>query len=71
MDRDDLVRVLGEVDRKLSASCDIIIVGGAAMILHFGARRATRDVDSCAATFPSYARPLRLWRSETICRMIG
>ncbi|PKO22262.1 MAG: hypothetical protein CVU38_10320 [Chloroflexi bacterium HGW-Chloroflexi-1] len=45
MDRDDLARVLGEVDRRLSASCDIAIVGGAAMILHFGARRATRDVD--------------------------
>jgi hypothetical protein len=45
MDKDELARVLGEVDRRLPSTCDIIIVGGAAMILHFGARRATRDVD--------------------------
>lgn len=45
MDRSELARALEEVDHRLSSSCDIIIVGGAAMILHFGARRATRDVD--------------------------
>ncbi len=43
MDRDNLAAALKEVDRLLSASCDIIIIGGAAMILHFGAQRATRD----------------------------
>jgi len=26
--------------------CHLVIVGGAAMILHFGAQRATRDVDA-------------------------
>jgi len=45
MDKDELARVLGEVDRRLSSPCDIVIIGGAAMILHFGARRATRDID--------------------------
>ncbi len=39
MDRDNLAAALKEVDRLLSASCDIIIIGGAAMILHFGALR--------------------------------
>jgi hypothetical protein len=45
MDRNDLAQALAEVDRQLPSSCDIIIIGGAAMILHFGAHRATRDVD--------------------------
>lgn len=45
MDKQELIEVLRDLDRQLSSSCDVILVGGAAMILHFGANRVTRDVD--------------------------
>jgi hypothetical protein len=45
MDRAELVQALHELDVSLAVPCDIIVIGGAAMILHFGARRATRDID--------------------------
>lgn len=45
MDKNELIGLLQELDEHLSSSCDLILVGGAAMILHFGASRATRDVD--------------------------
>lgn len=45
MDRRELIEVLRKLDERLSLSVDIILVGGAAMILYFGASRATRDID--------------------------
>jgi len=45
MDRHELMEVLRKLDERLSSSFDIILIGGAAMILHFGASRATRDID--------------------------
>ena len=49
MKKSELVTVLQELDARLFSVCDVAIVGGAAMILHFGASRATRDVDILAA----------------------
>lgn len=46
MDKQELIKVLQDLDGHLSSSCDVVLVGGAAMILHFGASRATRDVDA-------------------------
>ena len=45
MNRQELENTLRDLDRRLSAPCDVIVVGGAAMILWFGANRATRDID--------------------------
>lgn len=45
MDRQELVDVLRKLDERLMSSFDVVLLGGAAMILHFGARRATRDID--------------------------
>lgn len=45
MDKPELVEVLRTLDEQLSSSFDVVLIGGAAMILHFGASRATRDVD--------------------------
>ena len=45
MDKRELVKVLQTLDERLASSFDIILIGGAAMILHFEASRATRDVD--------------------------
>jgi hypothetical protein len=45
MDKDELTKIIQSLDADISTSCEIILVGGAAMILHFGAMRATRDVD--------------------------
>jgi len=46
MDRDDLIELLRQVDASLESPIEIVVVGGAAMILHFGAERATRDIDA-------------------------
>jgi len=45
MDRHELTTALQALDAELTSLCDIVLVGGAAMILHFGAGRATRDID--------------------------
>ena len=46
MDKQELIALLSELDSRLSSPCDVVLVGGAAMILHFGASRATRDIDA-------------------------
>ena len=45
MNKNELIEALQELDVQLSSNCDLILIGGAAMILHFGASRATHDVD--------------------------
>ena len=46
MDREELLKALQALDQELDGTYDVVIVGGAAMILHFGSDRATRDVDA-------------------------
>ena len=46
MDKRELAETLQALDQRLTSPCDLLLVGGAAMILHFGAGRATRDVDA-------------------------
>ena len=46
MDRQALLQMMQELDRELTTPCDLVLVGGAAMILHFGAHRATHDIDA-------------------------
>jgi hypothetical protein len=46
MDKDELVEALRDLDSHLASPCDVVVVGGAAMILQFGAVRATRDIDA-------------------------
>ncbi|MCF8244084.1 MAG: hypothetical protein K9J37_02815 [Saprospiraceae bacterium] len=45
MDKSTLIHALQELDKEVSKPCNIVMVGGAAMIVHFGAFRATMDVD--------------------------
>jgi hypothetical protein len=45
MDKHELAEILQQLDKRLSSPFDLVVVGGAAMILHFGASRATRDID--------------------------
>lgn len=45
MDEHTLLQALQALDARLTAMYDVVIVGGAAMILYFGARRVTRDID--------------------------
>ncbi|MFQ5615355.1 MAG: DUF6036 family nucleotidyltransferase [Anaerolineales bacterium] len=45
MKQSELLTLLKEVNQHLNTPCDVILIGGAAMILHYGAIRATRDVD--------------------------
>jgi predicted nucleotidyltransferase len=46
MDKETLIRLLQALDERLSRPSQVVIIGGAAMILHFGASRATQDVDA-------------------------
>lgn len=46
MDKQELIQTLQALDRQLHSPIEIVLVGGAAMILYYGARRATRDVDA-------------------------
>lgn len=48
MDKQELTDLLQAVDRRLASTCEVVLVGGAAMILHFGAGRTTLDVDVLA-----------------------
>lgn len=45
MEQSEIRRLLQAVDKGLSERIDVLIVGGAAMLLHFGANRSTRDID--------------------------
>ena len=45
MDKSELLELFTELDRELETAVDIILIGGAAMILHYGALRTTRDID--------------------------
>jgi predicted nucleotidyltransferase len=46
MEKQDLIQLLDALDKQLSKPLDLVIIGGAAMILHYQAQRATRDVDA-------------------------
>lgn len=46
MDKSTLKKALQALDKQVVNHYRIIIVGGAAMIMHFGASRATRDIDA-------------------------
>lgn len=46
MDKSLLISALKELDKQVTFHFKIVIVGGAAMIIHFGATRVTRDVDA-------------------------
>jgi len=45
MDKNELIKIISELDDSLTSSFDMVLIGGAAMILYFGAKRTTRDVD--------------------------
>jgi predicted nucleotidyltransferase len=46
VDKSELTEVLAKLDKELSRPCELVVIGGAAMILHYGSQRATRDVDA-------------------------
>ena len=46
MNQKELFAMLHALDARLTSGCDVVLVGGAAMILHFGAQRATHDIDA-------------------------
>jgi hypothetical protein len=45
MDRQELIEMLQALDQQIDSPLDLVLVGGAAMILYYGASRATRDID--------------------------
>jgi hypothetical protein len=61
--REELLAFLQEIDELLAEPVAIEIIGGAAALLAYGARRPTKDIDSGqprsgrSCTFRSTARP--------------
>lgn len=63
LSRDDIQRALqafAEELKLMSTRCELVLVGGAAMVLLYGARKATKDVD---ALIMSDAEPAAIRRA--------
>ena len=58
-DRDQILRFLFEVDERLTKTAVLEIIGGAAALLAYGARQATKDIDSFAPIDERVARAAR------------
>jgi len=46
MTKNELIFALKELDRYVENSIEIVIIGGAAMVLYYGSTRATSDIDT-------------------------
>jgi len=57
--RDQILQFLSEVDELLNVPAVLEIIGGAAALLAYGARRATKDIDSFAAIDDKILRAAR------------
>jgi hypothetical protein len=63
--RDQLERFLTALDANLATPCEIIVIGGTAAALHYGARRPTTDIDTWNVVSDDLARAIRLATQET------
>src|SRR4051812_49029398 len=61
----ELVRFLKAVDSRLTAPTRLLVIGGAAAALHYGATRGTSDIDTFASIPDEILEPARLAREET------
>jgi hypothetical protein len=61
----ELERFLRAVDAALDGPVDVILIGGAAAALHYGATRPTRDIDTWNAIHDVLSRAARRARSST------
>jgi hypothetical protein len=62
---EELSRFLKAVDRHLENRERVVIIGGAAAALHYGARRATIDIDVATTVSPSLRSAVQRARKET------
>ena len=53
--RFEIERFLRAVDKALTRPADLIVIGGTAATLHYGAGRATRDIDTLSAVSSALA----------------
>ena len=44
--RDKIIEVLKEVDRLIDFECDLVLIGGTAMIVGHGSNRGTKDTET-------------------------
>jgi len=61
----ELERFLQAVDAALEGPVDVILIGGAAAALHYGATRPTRDIDTWNAIHVELSRAAGSARSST------
>lgn len=54
--RDQILRFLAEVDERLDGPVALEVIGGAAALLAYGARRPTKDIDSFVPIDPKILR---------------
>jgi hypothetical protein len=62
---EELSRFLKAVDRHLERPERVVIIGGAAAALHYGARRATIDIDLATTVSPELRSAVLRARKET------
>ena len=61
----DLERFLHAVDEALDGPVEVILIGGAAAALHYGATRPTRDIDTWTSIHDELSRAVSTARSST------
>lgn len=62
---EELARFLRAVDRHLEQPERVVIIGGAAAALHYGARRATIDIDVATPVSPALRSAIQRARNDT------
>jgi hypothetical protein len=61
----DLGRFLQAVDAALEEPARLLVIGGAAAALHYGAKRHTADIDTLQPISPSLERAIAVARRQT------
>lgn len=63
--RRDIERFLREVDRSLKQPTSLIVIGGTAATLRYGATRATQDIDTLTNVSEALAKAVSMARTKT------
>ena len=67
--RDEIERFLRAVDHELNGPVELVVIGGTAATLHYGARRATQDIDTLTAVSSNLAAAAARARTTTGLRI--
>jgi hypothetical protein len=63
--RDELLKFLRGLDEGLEAPTELLVIGGAAAALRYGATRATKDIDTWSIIPPAVLKAADVARAAT------